>query len=37
LDRFGSLEGVRKASREELRDALGGVVGDRVFEELRVE
>lgn len=37
LDRFGSLEGVRKASREELREALGGVVGDRVFEELRAE
>jgi excinuclease ABC subunit C len=34
LERFGSVEGVRNATREDLRNALGGVVGERVFDEL---
>lgn len=34
LQRFGSLDGVREASAAELRDALGPVVGMRVYRQL---
>ena len=35
LQRFGSLEGVRKASQAELREVMGPAMGARVFEQLR--
>ena len=34
LRRFGSLQGVREASLEDLQDALGPKVGDTVFHQL---
>jgi excinuclease ABC subunit C len=35
LQRFGSVAGVRAASREELRAALGAATGDKVWQQLR--
>jgi excinuclease ABC subunit C len=35
LTRFGSAEGVRQASVEELQAALGPLTGRRIYEQLR--
>jgi excinuclease ABC subunit C len=37
LKRFGSVQAVREASREDLQEALGQAVGGKIFEQLRAE
>ena len=37
IQTFGSVQGVREASLEDLRKALGAVTGQRIFEQLHAE